>query len=1014
MQLFAILYFIRGEENTHATDLVVQNYLTERLNSELTAKFFNKYKKYLSEFKLYFDKKKQKKKISVYSVKLLTITQKINQTLTQKEKYLILLRAIEFLADEKMQKRSLDFLDTLSEALFIEKTEYLNILFFVLEKYDEIPVKENLLIIKGLRNITFPAGTKELFNRQLDAPIVFLFLKELKTFIFRYYGKILIRLNVRPVKHKVVYHFDSGSIIRGERLAGIYQSELVNLFLQSEDQNPVSLIAKDIQFTYKKSTNGIKKVSFDLHSGELVGVIGSSGVGKSTFLNLLSGKLKLDKGNITINGYDLHKHQDKLKGLIGYVPQDDLLIEELTVYENLYYNAKLSFADLTEEEIKQEVEKTLKDLNIYDIKDQKVGTVLNRNISGGQRKRLNIALELIREPAILFIDEPTSGLSSTDSTILMHHLKQLTIRGKLIITNIHQPSSEIYKLFNKIIVIDKGGYVVYIGNPIEAIWYFKELSHHADADFVECPTCGNVRPEEVLEIIEEKIISETGQITNQRKTSPYEWYLLYKSNIERKSKILKAREKTKLPENKFKPPGILRQLAIFFRRNLHSKIRDIQYLSIAILEAPLLALILAFFSKKIIPGKGYVFMENNNLPVYLFMSIVVAMFLGLMMSAEEIVRDRKILERERFLNLSRFSYLFSKVITLFIFSAVQMLLFVLIGNGILEIKSLFWDYWILLFTTAAVSNIIGLNISASFKSVVAIYIMIPIVLVPQMLLGGAMIKFEDMHPVFQSKKYTPVIADLMISRWAYEAIAVKQFAENDYEKHFFQLDKKHSYALYIMAFWSQEMEKYATEAFNAFKNNDTETFQNDIELLKNEINRFKQENFVANLDICPENIDFSNFDTENYQKFITLINTIKNKYKVALQTITSLKDKKIKKLADELGEDGFIKLRKQNYNRKLEDIVLNRSEIKFISRVGNQLIRKKDPVFTDPYSKYGRAHFYAYEKFLGNKTIKTFIFNILVLWLFAIFLFIALYFDWFLKINNFFVNLAKNFKTFKK
>ena len=191
----------------------------------------------------------------------------------------------------------------------------------------------------------------------------------------------------------------------------------------------------------------LRDLSFSATQGKLVGIMGASGAGKTTLLNLLSGISSPSEGEVVINGVNFHNDHEKLEGVIGYIPQDDLLIEELTVFQNLYYNAKLCFRDKGEEEIIGLVNKTLQNLGLFDRKDLKVGSPMNKMISGGQRKRLNIALELIREPSILFVDEPTSGLSSRDSENVMDLLSELTLKGKLIFVVIHQPSSEIYKMF---------------------------------------------------------------------------------------------------------------------------------------------------------------------------------------------------------------------------------------------------------------------------------------------------------------------------------------------------------------------------------------------------------------------------------------------------------------------------------------------------------------------------------------------------------------------------------------
>ena len=208
--------------------------------------------------------------------------------------------------------------------------------------------------------------------------------------------------------------------------------------------------------------------------------------------------------------------------------QDDLLFEELTVFQNLFYNAKLCFGNLDEPAIIEKVNDTLRSLGLYETRNLHVGSPLDKTISGGQRKRLNIALELIREPSVLFVDEPTSGLSSRDSENIMDLLKQLALKGKLVFVVIHQPSSDIFKMFDDLLILDQGGYPVYKGNPVESIVYFKTVIGHANCEESECPTCGNVNPEQIFNIIESNIVDEEGNFTEIRKKSAEDWNLIYK------------------------------------------------------------------------------------------------------------------------------------------------------------------------------------------------------------------------------------------------------------------------------------------------------------------------------------------------------------------------------------------------------------------------------------------------------------------------------------------------------
>ncbi len=503
--------------------------------------------------------------------------------------------------------------------------------------------------------------------------------------------------------------------------------------------------------------------------------MGGSGVGKSTLLNILNGNIPVHHGKIKINNVEIYQQKQDTEGLIGYVPQDDLLFENLTVWENLYFNASLCFDQLTRKEIEEKVERILHELELLPYKDLIVGSPLKKMISGGQRKRLNVALELIREPAILFVDEPTSGLSSTDSEKVVLLLKQQARKGKLIIVNIHQPSSAIFKLFNKLWILDSGGRPIYTGNPLDAIIYFKREVNHVNADICECVVCGNVNPEQVLEIVETKKIDNSGNFLADRRFTPEYWYTQY---LKKPNAVTEKVERAPnvLPPKNSKKPGLLKQFRIFFERNLRIKISDRQYVFINLLEAPVLAVIVAFFTR-FSEGEEYIFFENKSLISYMFMAIVVVLFMGMSVSAEEIIKDRKILQRESFLNLSRFSYLNSKILFLIALSAFQSFSFVLIGNLILGIHHMTFVYWMVLFSVTVFANLLGLNISSAFDSVVAIYILVPLLLIPQILLCGVIVKFDDLQNKNAENDVVPVTGEIMASRWAFEAMAVEQFKE---------------------------------------------------------------------------------------------------------------------------------------------------------------------------------------------------------------------------------------------
>ncbi|MCG8578903.1 MAG: ATP-binding cassette domain-containing protein [Bacteroidales bacterium] len=804
--------------------------------------------------------------------------------------------------------------------------------------------------------------------------------------------------------------FRPGAVIKTSRMAPVYYGRVAENFIARKGRARILYRALDVSYKFNNNQIGIHPFSFSGRSGQLVAVMGGSGTGKSTLLNVLNGNLKYDTGRIRINGFDLHKESEALDGVIGYVPQDDLLKEELTVFENLYFNARLCFSHFSKEEIIVVVEKALHDFDLVEARDLVVGSPLNKILSGGQRKRLNIALELIREPSVLFVDEPTSGLSSMDSEKVMLLLKRQTLKGKLVFINIHQPSSDLYKLIDKLMLIDKGGRIIYNGNPMDAITYFKQKASYVNPEEKECYACGNVQTEQPLRIIEARMVNPYGKFIRQRKVSPEEWYNHYVENFEDKFEWKESKhneKKEKLPANLYNIPGRVQQFVIYLMRDTLSKLKDKQYLMINMMQAPILALILGFFTKYI-SGDGtdesvYVFAKNVNIPAYLFMCVVVALFLGLIVSAEEIFKDRRLLQRESFLNLSRFSYLNSKIVVLFTISAIQTLSFVLIGNYILEIKGLNLSYWLILFSTACYANMIGLNISSGLNSVVAIYVLIPLILVPQLLFSGVIVNFDKLHNTISSQQYVPRIGDLMTSRWSYEALAVNQFKNNAYEKQFFDIDRQISTASYNGNLLIPKLEDLNETCKYHLRRNNKEELDHASQILTSEIVKllgyrlmhYPRLSFLAS--------DQMVYDAEKYEKINEYLQNEKLEQKQLYTEGKNKKDALHEKLIAQYGsKEAFLKFKDTYQNEALDEVVLNKRELKQLLLTGQGIIQKKHPVFQEPVSNWGRTHLYAPEKRIVKVKIPTPLFNMLVIWLGVAFFYVTLYFDILKKVIRYF------------
>lgn len=802
------------------------------------------------------------------------------------------------------------------------------------------------------------------------------YVKEVNELIFTYVGDEVVTMNDIAVTSGSFQRWLQSGVLKGKDFSPFYYSSIVAMFEDEEKAaSSVEFCGRNIDFRFDPGGDiGMHNLSFSLHSGQLVAIMGGSGVGKSTLLSLLNGSLIPQKGTVTINGHDIN--EPAAKALIGFVPQDDLLIEELTVYQNLWYTAKLCFDKMADEEIDKRVSKMLVQLGLDAQRDLKVGSPINKYISGGQRKRLNIALELIREPAVLFLDEPTSGLSSTDTEKVINLLKELTGKGKLIIVNIHQPSSDVFKLFDRLWLLDRGGYPVYDGNPIEAVSYFKKAANYADAEISACPACGNVNPEIVLNIIDERALDTSGNITERRKVQPDEWHDMYVNGRSEMDDLVVST----VPETDQKRPGALKQLLIQLRRNVSTKLTNLQYILVTLLEAPILAVISAVLTHFVPDSGTYTLMENKNFASYLFMAIIVSIFLGMIGSAEEIIKDRALLKREKFLRLSYGSYIWSKIIYMGAVCLLQTFLFIIVGNAIIGIHGMFWTWWLILFIAAFLSGLIGLLLSQFMNSVVSIYITIPLLLIPQILLCGLVVDFDDLNPGSETGN-VPVIGDVIPSRWSYEALAVSCFAMNRYESQFYDQDREKYSSMYYRNAFLYELESQIETRRDELEKDGVEDPQH-MKVITGELPYLAE---ICYMD--PYDGDYS------YQSLIDYIDKAKDILGKRGNATTLAMDRQVAEYIKVNGKEQLLELKKSSYNSKLEDLVLNRNTKNMYVVRGSHIIPKCGYIFLTPRTRDGRAPFYSGVKVLGYYEIDTLLFNTCVQLIMCVLLILALLFD---------------------
>jgi ABC-type multidrug transport system ATPase subunit/pSer/pThr/pTyr-binding forkhead associated (FHA) protein len=583
----------------------------------------------------------------------------------------------------------------------------------------------------------------------------------------------------------------------------LYEIEAWDLFLEVPDRDDKTQMKVLLDH-----------VSFKALPGDMIALMGPSGAGKTTLLLALNGYLPPTSGQVRINGEDLYTIYDALRGSIGYVPQDDIVHPELTVFEAVKYSARFRLPpDYSEEEIDRRVDDTLRDLGLEGLRNLQIGKPEKKILSGGQRKRVNIALELVTDPVILFLDEPTSGLAADDTTALVNLLAELTKKtGKTIIMTIHQPAKDEFEKFNLCFVMGYGGIPTYFGPAGEAAYsFFASILARGGASTQQHKRIDNPRDMfDMLNVRERLVLDEMRRSAPQttrgiaRAEAARAWRAeffrnenpIFRQMFSARRAIGTAPAARGVPH---RPDiAVVRQLGLLLSRYWRVRLRDRTGAAIMFLQAPVIGVLLWLVfgnQKEAVPywclGALQELSNKNNMSASattnllnsmqptqdhtaaMFFVVVSCVWFGTSNAAREIVTERAIYLRERMVNLRLLNYVLSKYLLLGFFCVVQcatllgIVFFALGFNGgmaafLLELGSLV--------ALAMNATALGLCVSSVVASAEAAMALTPIALIPQVVLGGLMVPMTT-NPTLRPLMY------LMPSRWGFEgAIANERLA----------------------------------------------------------------------------------------------------------------------------------------------------------------------------------------------------------------------------------------------
>jgi ABC-type multidrug transport system ATPase subunit len=580
-------------------------------------------------------------------------------------------------------------------------------------------------------------------------------------------------------------------------------------FLDEERTLIELLQVEDLIHDFGPESRALDHLNFEVKRGEMLCIIGPSGSGKSTLLAVMSGQREPTRGKVKLNGISLYERCEHLVPFIAHMPQEEALNPQLTVREHLRHAVTIRRPALSLAEHERRVDSMLAELGLQSIARRQVGAPGDKTLSGGERSRLNLGVDLGSRAEVFLFDEPISGLSSKDSEHVAETLRSLA-REKIVIASLHRPGAPVLRLFDKVLLLDSGGRLAYFGTPAGMVGYFRDACEELGIAHPSVTAKSPLGADFVFDVLETPL-SAIGGGSNTgaaRRFPPSFWQERFESADLMQalkvsggpiSRLAEPKQGERLPL----PPKPARRmhavLAVFathFLRSLLSKLRTRGTIYSTCLEAPLLAALIANTLRSS-PEGAYQFATALHIPAYLFLSTTVAMFLGLTNSATEVLRDRPILRRERNCQPGAASYVAAKFSALGLVAALQCLSYLIVGNHFLEIEGMLYHHWLWMTLTAWTGTAMALVVSSLVKTERAALTSVPLLLVPQMLLAGALVPYREMNRgLFQNAKDirerggVPVPATVMPLRYAYEAMVVAQALRNPFEVERIRLQRR--------------------------------------------------------------------------------------------------------------------------------------------------------------------------------------------------------------------------------
>lgn len=900
--------------------------LSDFLVSNLAKKHRDFYKKRFNEILKSHQSGHSEKKLSLNSVRLIKYCSSVSEETDFEQRIVILINLFNFLKiSQSFNNTQKDFLQLIADLFGVEKQDYDNYINLLENRLDEISPDSIAYYYDedGCRSVVF--------LKTAGKQVVFCVLQP-----ETYLNSVKCRLDR-------LYIADYHSNIRIKNIYQLVYRDLVAMFSKKSENNVFELHIRDISVKVDENLL-LKKTRFTAFSGELVGVIGKSGSGKTTLLKALAGIHKCYSGEILQNKENTYLASfDR-----SYVSQENWFIPEFSIQEHL--EDRLKHLQVAESFHKQKIDEVLVDVGLDLHRDKTAESEGKRGsqLSGGQQKRLNIALSLMHDPDVIIMDEPASGLSSTEALKIFRMLKSIALQNKIVFCSVHQPDMKIFSMFDKVLFIDVGGYPVFYGKPAEAAEHFANYSERIDNQSVYNE---NYNPGIILDILDKKTCARKSE--NRNAESRHEIFLNSAENNDKTeiiSKTITSKYKSKNAQKS------LISVTNFLRREFKILLKTPRTTALFLVIPVVLGVLLSFISRQS-HSEVYMYHYNPNIPAWILMVLLSAIFTGLISSGHEFIKMRDYRKNENLVVGKTTQYVFSKLLKILLISFLQAFLLSFFSVLIIGVQfmflSIFFVVWLLCFWGASC----GLLLSLVFNSVSSVYLLVPAIIIPQILFSGALIDFKDFNDVFRNDKKVPLVAEFVPLRWAGEAIMVDLYKNNKYEKPLFRISLDLAESSYYQDFFLPEIIAIY----------DSDSIRANV-ILQNEIKK--------NPRLPASGESFSDIISAAGSKYIN---------------IREASVKKMDLLLRELKDSGVSK---QKYtNKSLTNLVLNRHKLKKYDVHKDEIVRNFMPVYKLPdKNQVIGAHFLSpYKNFLFNYYIETYIYNIFVMILHVFFMIFAIF-----------------------